>query len=89
MTDAELDAKRRKAARYARQPERFSLEGISLRMQSEHGERLIRLAAGRWECTCPFYHERGVCSHIMAAQALLQALLPASSDSASLDENPD
>jgi nucleoside-triphosphatase len=66
-----LEEKRRKAIRYAAEPDRFRLEGLHLRMRSEHGERDIRYDDGRWTCTCPFYQSHGTCSHIMAAQHLL------------------
>lgn len=75
MTDPAIQAKRQKAERYAQQPERFTLDALTLIMQSEHGERTITLDHGTWRCTCPFYAERGTCSHIMAAQLLLKPLI--------------
>lgn len=89
MTDPELEAKRQKARRYATQPERFALEHVILRMRSEHGERRISYADGRWTCTCPFYHERGICSHIMAAQTMFSALLKSGSDADNAQETPE
>lgn len=74
-TDPELDDKRRKAARYAQEPERFMLDALTLTMQSEHGRRTITLVGGEWRCTCPFYARRGTCSHVMAAQMLLAPLV--------------
>ena len=80
MTIDPLEEKRQKAQRYATEPERFRLEGIHLRMTSEHGVREITFQEGRWSCTCPFYADHYTCSHIMAAQQILmnQHLRPAS-----------
>lgn len=74
MSDAELQQKQEKSREYVQQPERFALEGLHLRMHSEHGIRNIRYEDGQWKCTCPFYEKRGICSHIMAAQALLEKI---------------
>lgn len=72
MDDMELQKKREKSAEYAEQPERFSLMTVKLRMNSTHGDRLISYDSGQWECTCDFFSRRGVCSHTLAAQEILQ-----------------
>jgi hypothetical protein len=80
MTLDRLEEKRQKAQRYAAEPERFTVQSLHLRMQSEHGVREIAFHEGRWSCTCPFYVDHQTCSHIMAAQQILmnQHLRPAS-----------
>lgn len=76
MEDKALKEKQAKANRYASEPERFTVNSIALEleMRSEHGTRLITYANGRWHCTCDFFHQRGTCSHTMAAGRLLKDL---------------
>jgi len=76
MNDLALQKKREKAQKYATEPERFQLLEIKLRMKSTHDIRQVELISGKWSCTCEFFRERNTCSHIMAVQEILQALLP-------------
>jgi hypothetical protein len=66
-----LYKKRKKAERYANEPERFELTCIRATMTSEHGTRIIEFSAGEWRCTCEFHAENGTCSHVMALEMLL------------------
>jgi hypothetical protein len=64
--------KRKKAQRYANEPERFELSCIRATMTSEHGTRKVEFSEGKWQCTCEFYAENGTCSHTMALEILLR-----------------
>ncbi|PIY19311.1 hypothetical protein CO110_09425 [Candidatus Desantisbacteria bacterium CG_4_9_14_3_um_filter_40_11] len=75
MSDDEFQKKWNKAKEYATQPERFELLEIKLRMKSTHDIRQVSYANGKWSCTCEFYEKRNTCSHIMAAQEILGALI--------------
>lgn len=74
-TDTALQEKMDKARIYVTQRERFTLNELRLTMTSEHGLRQITFREGVWACTCDFYQQRGTCSHIMAAQELLKAMM--------------
>lgn len=80
MNDSEIEKKREKAKRYINEPERFQLLEIKLKMNSTHDIRYIEFAKWRWNCTCEFFQERSMCSHTMAAQEILRALLPKRAD---------
>lgn len=69
-TERAISAKRDKAKRYATEPSRMTLESANIRFRSDHGERHIVFQNGSWSCTCPFYADTGICSHIMAAKMI-------------------
>ena len=89
MHDEQLQRKQMKAGHYAQQPERFTLLEIRLQMRSTHGVRLVSYGEGGWHCTCDFYRERGICSHIMAAEQLLGPLAPLPTHPRAQEENHD
>lgn len=68
-----LHQKREKAQKYASEPERFRILGISLSMKSNHDTRTLTFLDGDWKCTCDFYQETGTCSHIMAIKEILES----------------
>ena len=70
--DITLEKKREKARRYAQDPGRIELTAVSLRMISDHGPREVRMTDGEWICSCDFFPANGTCSHIMAAQLILE-----------------
>ena len=67
-----------KAHRYARQPERVRLQGISATFHGGHDDYSVRLDDGTWTCSCHTFESHvvgSICSHIMAMQQLLGAML--------------
>jgi hypothetical protein len=70
----EIEKKRRKAIRYAKEPERFQVNGLSVIMQSEHGNRTITFSDGNWSCTCDFFAGTQTCSHTMGLSLILTEL---------------
>jgi hypothetical protein len=67
-----------KAHRYAQEPDRVRINGLTASFHGGHDDYAIRLAAGHWECSCHTYtsHVVGTCAHIMALQQMLAAMLP-------------
>ena len=66
-----------KAHRYAQEPERIKLSGISATFHGGHDDYAVGLDNGRWTCSCHTYtsHTVGTCSHIMALQQILAPML--------------
>ena len=74
---SDLIGKIEKARRYAEEPERIKLQGISATFHGGNSEHNIMLKEdGRWGCTCSFFQTWGTCAHIMAMQKLLNPMLP-------------
>ena len=69
-----------KAHRYAKEPERVRLSCVEATFQGAHDEYQIRLKDGHWTCSCHTFssHVVGTCSHVMALQQMLAAMLPVS-----------
>jgi len=60
-----------KAKRYIAEPERFKINGHKVELQSEHGTRNLVLVNGKWNCTCDFFKQYGICSHIIATKEIV------------------
>ena len=66
-----------KAHRYAREPERIRLQHLEATFRGGHDDYTVRLRGSEWSCTCHTFesHIVGTCSHVMAMQHLLGAML--------------
>jgi len=67
-----------KAHRYAREPERIKFSGLAATFHGGHDDYSVRLDNGTWTCSCHTFESHVVgstCSHIMAMQQLLGAML--------------
>ena len=61
-----------KAKKYVADPERFFISEDIAVMVTDHGIRnLVKLAKG-WICSCDFYKEHQLCSHIIALEEYLK-----------------
>ena len=65
-----------KARRYAQEPERIGITRLSARFHGSNDDYDLYLADERWRCGCHTFEQFGSCAHIMAAQRLLNAMLP-------------
>ena len=74
--DSAMIAKISKAREYAEQPERISFKSFKVEFQGKHQAYKVAYENGVWHCTCDFFEQRGVCSHTMAMERLLGAMLP-------------
>ena len=60
-----------KAKGYISEPERLKVIGKdNYELVSEHGVREVINNKGIWECTCDFYTQNKICSHIISVEAL-------------------
>lgn len=71
-----LIGKIQKAHVYAEEPERIEVREFSARFRGDHDSYVVSYQRGRWHCTCTFFPQWDVCSHIMATQRLLGSLAP-------------
>jgi hypothetical protein len=74
--NSSLIGKIEKARRYAKEPERFRIESISVRVTGDNNTHDVSLRDGRWACSCDFFGSWGVCSHTMAIERVLDGMLP-------------
>jgi len=71
-----LIGKIEKAKRYAQEPGRVSLSGLSAVFHGENDDHKLSYAGGKWHCTCHFFSQWDTCSHVMALQQILAGMLP-------------
>ncbi len=71
-----LIGKIEKARRYAQEPSRVTFSGLSATFRGENDNHKLNYADGKWHCTCRFFSQWGICSHIMALQQILRDMLP-------------
>ena len=71
-----LIGKIQKAHLYAQEPDRIAVQEFSAGFRGDHDSYQVIFHDGHWSCTCGFYPEWGVCSHIMATQRLMGTIAP-------------
>jgi hypothetical protein len=70
-----LIGKIEKAKRYAQEPDRVTLSEFAAEFRGDHNSYTVSYKGKEWHCTCPFFSQRGTCSHVMALQQLLVNVL--------------
>lgn len=75
--DSAMIGKIMKAKRYADERyERLQFRRFEVIFKGDHRDHLIQYDEGDWSCTCDFFKQRGVCSHTMAMERVLNGMLP-------------
>jgi hypothetical protein len=73
--DSSIIGKVDKARKYAEEKERVSINNFSAAFHGIHNTYEVTFDAGTWHCQCLFFSTRGVCSHTMALQRILNEVL--------------
>ncbi len=71
-----LISKIQKAKRYAEERDRVTFSDLQLSFRGDHDTYNVKFANGSWSCGCHFFSTWGTCSHTMAMQRILGAMLP-------------
>lgn len=66
-----------KAKRYAEERERIHFESFRATFDGENNAHTVEYDEGEWDCDCDFFLTRGVCSHTMALERVLESMIPA------------
>ena len=64
-----------KARKYAEEPDRVNIHMFEASFVGNHNTYRVKYHNGEWQCECAFFATRGVCSHIMALQRMLDEML--------------
>jgi len=73
--DYGMIGKREKARRYAQERERIRFQTFTVTVEGENNSHVVRYDHGKWQCDCEFFRSRGVCSHTMALEIVLENML--------------
>jgi hypothetical protein len=65
-----------KAKRYASERGRIRFEQFRATFDGENNPHTVAFDRGEWQCDCDFFLTRGVCSHSMALERILEGMLP-------------
>ena len=71
-----LIGKIEKAKLYAQEPDRVTLSSFTAQFRGENDNYTLSYTGGGWQCSCHFFSQWGTCSHVMAMQQILAAMLP-------------
>ena len=73
--DSGMISKIQKAKRYAQEPERITMTQFVVTIQGDNSTHRVTYEEGVWTCGCSFFQQRGLCSHTMAMERLLDPML--------------
>ncbi len=66
-----------KAHRYASEPDRVKLEGLTATVRGSNDEQhTVKLAKGRLSCDCDHYTHERLCAHVLTVERLFKSHLP-------------
>jgi len=71
-----LIGKIEKAKRYAEEPDRVTFSALTVVFHGENDDHELSYVNGKWNCTCHFFSQWQICSHVMALQEILGNMLP-------------
>jgi len=73
--DSGMISKIQKAKRYAQERDRIAVEKLQVSFRGEHSTYTVTYDQGQWSCQCPFFSQRGFCSHTMAMERILSPMI--------------
>ena len=73
--DSSMIGKVEKAKKYANETERVKISSFQATFSGNHNTYDVSFKSGEWTCECLFFTTRGVCSHTMALQRILDDVL--------------
>lgn len=71
-----LIGKIQKAQLYAEETDRLDIQELSAKFRGDHDTYTVAYRDGHWSCTCSFFSQWSVCSHVMATQRMLGPVAP-------------
>ena len=71
-----------KARKYSEEKDRVSITCLKVAFQGDHNTYEVGFESGSWHCECRSFLTRGMCSHTMALQRMLDEMLARSQDPA-------
>jgi hypothetical protein len=65
-----------KAKRYAEERDRIHFNEFDVTFNGENSPHTVHFSDNTWQCDCDFFTTRGVCSHTMALERILEGMIP-------------
>ncbi len=81
--DSSMIGKIEKAKRYANEAQRrVVFTEFRVNLEGDNNAYTVSFDTGRWSCGCHYFATHGLCSHTMAMERVLGAMLPPSPEAA-------
>jgi hypothetical protein len=61
-----------KSILYANERDRLRFKQLDAQMNGDHKPHQVTYKDGEWSCDCSFFNHRGICSHVMTIERLLE-----------------
>lgn len=65
-----------KAKRYSEERHRLRFKSFDVEFQGDNNAHSVTFDPAGWRCSCNFFAGRGLCSHTMALERILEGMLP-------------
>lgn len=73
--DSAMIGKIQKAKQYAAELHRILFSEFRVTITGDHNTHAVSYNQGHWKCDCDFFLTRGVCSHTMTMERVLNGML--------------
>ena len=73
IAESIMISKIEKSILYANERDRLKFNKLTATIQGDHKAHQVSYEAGKWACDCNFFNHRGICSHVMAMERLLDS----------------
>ena len=73
--DSGMISKIQKSKRYAEEKDRIVFRQLKVSFRGDHDTYDVCYDKGKWSCQCHFFERRGVCSHTMTMERILDPML--------------
>ncbi|RUA15527.1 MAG: hypothetical protein DSY55_06130 [Clostridia bacterium] len=73
--DSAMISKIMKAKRYANERDRMEFTSFTVVFRGNHRDHTVTFEHNKWHCSCEFFEQRGICSHTMAMERVLEGML--------------
>ena len=73
--DSSIVSKINKSRIYAEEKERVTISSLQANFDGNHNTYQVTFSEAGWICQCHYFDTRGVCSHTMALERILEGML--------------
>ena len=73
--DSSIVSKIDKSRTYAEEKERVTITSLQASFDGNHNSYQVTFGEDGWNCRCHYFDTRGVCSHTMALERILEGML--------------
>ena len=73
--DSSIVSKIDKSRTYAEEKERVTISSLQASFDGNHNTYQVTFDDAGWDCQCHYFDTRGVCSHTMALERILEGML--------------